>query len=148
MKHLKRFNEGVITSGDLYDMIKSYLANIIDSDFRFNLFENINSGIYTFNFYKKHGSQDDFIEWDDIKDDIIPFLDIMSRDFTIIDFLDERHSQHLDIYSDVNTIGFSYKYKMIYKTKYMDIKDVIADSFEFDPSYKIDGIVLEFRKKI
>ena len=84
MKHLKRFNESNSYEEELKDFCEGYLAYLLD-DGDYELFTYTYAEHTQYQFFKILFCEKDrsYIEWDNIKDNFIPFLSMLDRSYNI-----------------------------------------------------------------
>lgn len=76
--YIRRFNENINITSDLQEFCNNSLAFLIDDGFIIKCF-------YTERFYTRvsiHKPQTTF-NWFDVRDDIIPFMDILSKKYIV-----------------------------------------------------------------
>ena len=98
MKHLKKFNES-LNKEDLQDFCENYLAYLLDEGYSIEslmVSRDSRDGIMMMNdnliIFKKGDRPDDvplnspefLFSWDEIKDQFIPFIHMLSKRYTII----------------------------------------------------------------
>ncbi len=123
MKHLKRFNENKIEQEDLKEFMNQYLAFLLDSGFETFITiekDDYDNGLWCCNIGKRGADYDEvsnYFKWDDVKYDMIPFFEILSKKF--------------HVYGDVyfyNKTGLDY----------YPVKDVINDIELNERLYRIE----------
>ena len=105
MRYLKRFNESVDIESQLRDFSESYLAYLLDDDYRINIGcnEYASDKIFLINLCKVDDAVIDFT-WLDVKDSYIPFLHMLNREYDIIDDVIEFYDGYDDLEFDIETI--------------------------------------------
>ena len=159
MKHLRAYNEAVYGVDDVKEFCANYLANLLDdttyqlsvtwqmSGHRVSpsyfvcLTRNISYDGRTI-----EGAQD-IIQWNDVKDHVIPFLHILTREYQIepLRLIDQSKLtyQTKNVYIDDNprnrTIQFNRYLPDTYSSDlyYMDVRNVIKDEDVPDHFYQI-----------
>lgn len=110
MKYIKKFNENNISSYDIRVFIEELLVEMFDKEYKFYLTRNSDSiliDIYSLDHYE--------LSWLRIKDNFIPFLDILNEEYRIL-------KQSIDnINSDILIYGDFY-----------NIQDVLNDNIQDD----------------
>ena len=147
MKYLKKYNEALGGVNDVKDFCVGYLANLLDDDsYQFNVTSQMSgyrvSPSYYFSLYKVYNGAYDIIKWDNIKDQVIPFLHMLIREYSIepAALVEESvltYNKNLQtqkhVYIDDNprnrTIKFNRYLPEDYRSDfyYMDIRNVIKD---------------------
>lgn len=138
MKHLKKFNESKL-GDELEEFCKEYLAYLTDGKFECYVNSNsINTHItilerdYNAEFFPGRSKR---FYWNEIEDDFIPFLHILSQRYLIIDdsitLIDYIYNQYIN--SNNNNKGFS-------------IKDVLKG--EIPEGATCNGVTLQIDRKI
>lgn len=101
MKYLKRFNEGNITpelTTEMVDELRSFcrdhLAYLIDEDFKVQVVPLFNGTSCDISFFKEgklsnFNSYDLTVDWSSIKDQFIPFLYMLNKEYRIIESPDD-----------------------------------------------------------
>ena len=144
MRYLKKYNEALGGLEDVEEFCVGYLANLLyDDSYQFNVTEQMSgyrvSPSYYFSLYKVGNGAYDIIKWDNIKDQVIPFLHMLIREYSIEPaalveqsvYKNLQTQQH--VYIDDNprnrTIKFNRYLPEDYRSDfyYMDIRDVIKD---------------------
>lgn len=84
MKHIKRFNESI--KDDIEELCNNYLSYLIDMGFTIEIYR---SPIWITNMtiVKKNGSNIDRFNWIDIKDDFLPFLEILKNEYVLDNYM-------------------------------------------------------------
>jgi hypothetical protein len=87
MKHLRRYNEAVGGLKGVEEFCANYLANLLDdTSYGFNVRETMTgyspSPSYIFLLFCNY-SVSDIIEWNSVKDHVIPFLHMLIREYQI-----------------------------------------------------------------
>ena len=123
MRYLRKFNESI--TDDLQSFCNDNLAYIIDEGFRVKVdrYEDNQVKIEIHKFYFPNWTK---FTWDDVKDDVIPFLDILRDKYSF--FEDIKFVSEDQYY---NYFNLEYKYD-----------DVINDSFTLNQD--LDSILREF----
>jgi hypothetical protein len=144
MRYLKKYNEALGGLEDVEEFCVGYLANLLDDDsYQFNVTEQMSgyrvSPSYYFSLYKVGNGAYDIIKWDNIKDQVIPFLHMLIREYSIepAALVEQSVYKNLQtqkhVYIDDNprnrTIKFNRYLPEDYRSDfyYMDIRDVIKD---------------------
>jgi hypothetical protein len=147
MRYLKSYNESAGGVDDVKEFCSNYLANLLDdttyqlsvtwemSDYRVSpsYFVSLTRNI-SYDGRTIEGAQD-IIQWNDVKDQVIPFLHMLIREYSIEPRLEKivRHMQKKAVYIDDNprnrTIVFDRFLPDVYDADfyYMDIRNVIKD---------------------
>jgi hypothetical protein len=128
MRYLRKFNESI--TDDLQSFCNDNLAYLIDEGFRVKVdrTENNQVKIEIHKFYFPNWTK---FTWDDVKDDVIPFLDILRDKYSFfedIKFVSE--DQFVTSWGYYNYFNLEYKYD-----------DVIDDSFTLNQD--LDRILRE-----
>ena len=146
MKHLKRYNEAVGGLKGVEEFCANYLANLLDdTSYGFNVRETMTgyspSPSYIFLLFCNY-SVSDIIEWNSVKDHVIPFLHMLIREYQIeplsyyVAYGNEPHSQYK--YIDENPRNRTIRFKQDdYTYYYTSIKNVINDEDVPDEFYQI-----------
>jgi len=143
MRYLKKYNEAVGDGvNDVKEFCVGYLANLLDDDsYQFNVTWQMSghrvSPSYYFSLYKVYNDAHDIIQWNNIKDQVIPFLHMLIREYSIepMRLIDQSKLtyQTKNTYIDDNprnrTIQFNRYLPDTYSSDlyYMDIRNVIKD---------------------
>jgi hypothetical protein len=142
MRYLKKYNETLGGVNDVKDFCVGYLANLLDDDsYQFSVTSQMSgyraSPSYYFSLYKVGNGAYDIIKWDNIKDQVIPFLHMLIREYQIepARLIDQSKLfyQTKTVYIDDNprnrTIVFNRFLPDVYDSDfyYMDIRNVIKD---------------------
>ncbi len=139
MKYLKKYNESKEELEELINRCLSYLLD--DPKFKLKVTKVKGSESYLVTLTKPGDSFMDLISWVDVKDHIIPLLQVLSSDYDFIKFVkinDREYSYKGSQYDIEFTIkrGFSTSYYT------MSINDVIDDDSDIpDEFYKIKIVV-------
>lgn len=88
MIHLRRFNEAVYGVDEVKEFCGNNLAYLLDDDtYQFSVTSQMSgyrvSPSYYFSLYKVGNGAYDIINWNDIKDQVIPFLHMLIREYSI-----------------------------------------------------------------
>lgn len=154
MRYLKKYNESVKNSESVKNFCGNHLAYLLDDEsYQFNIQEHwvdrvspsYYFSLYKVNRYSRFGF--DIINWGDIKDHIIPFLHMLTREYQIEPALLIDQSkltyQTKNVYIDDNprnrTIQFNRFLPDVYDADfyYMDIRNVIKDKDVPEQFYQI-----------
>lgn len=147
MIHLRRFNEAVYGVDEVKEFCGNNLAYLLDDDtYQFSVTSQMSgyriSPSYYFSLYKVGNGAYDIINWNDIKDQVIPFLHMLIREYSIepASLVEESvltYNKNLQtqkhVYIDDNprnrTIKFNRYLPEDYRSDfyYMDIRNVIKD---------------------
>lgn len=147
MIHLRRFNEAVYGVDEVKEFCGNNLAYLLDDDtYQFSVTSQMSgyrvSPSYYFSLYKVGNGAYDIINWNDIKDQVIPFLHMLIREYSIepAPLVEESvltYNKNLQtqkhVYIDDNprnrTIKFNRYLPEDYRSDfyYMDIRNVIKD---------------------
>ena len=147
MKHLRRFNEAVYGVDEVKEFCGNNLAYLLDDDtYQFSVTSQMSgyrvSPSYYFSLYKVGNGAYDIINWNDIKDQVIPFLHMLIREYSIepAPLVEESvltYNKNLQtqkhVYIDDNprnrTIKFNRYLPDTYRSDfyYMDVRNVIKD---------------------
>jgi hypothetical protein len=149
MRYLKKYNEAVYGVESVEEFCANYLANLLDDDsYQFSVTSQMSGYRVSPSYFvcltrsisyegrTIEGAQD-IIQWNDVKDHIIPFLHMLIREYSIeparlID-QSELTYQTKNVYIDDNprnrTIKFNRYLPDTYSSDfyYMDIRNVIKD---------------------
>ena len=138
MRYLKRFNEGIFDKKDLLldvDMLaKDCLAYLIDAGFTpavyYHTPSNPDNGVdfYLFKGDNTSTFQRVNFKWEDIKDDFIPFLELVQERFII-------HNEYGKVI-DIKTSYHNYR---------LTIKDILDDNVGLIVDSEIKGIEFELK---
>jgi hypothetical protein len=103
MRYLKRFDEGSLTStlttemlGELRDFCRDYLAYLIDEGFTVQVvptFYGTECDVFIFKEVKEPFTGIVISQWSSIKDQIIPFLYMLNKHYTIVDADDDHYNR-------------------------------------------------------
>ena len=147
MKHLRRYNEAIGGVDEVKEFCGNNLAYLLDDDtYQFSVTLQMSgyrvSPSYYFSLYKVGNGAYDIINWNDIKDQVIPFLHMLIREYSIepAPLVEESvltYNKNLQtqkhVYIDDNprnrTIKFNRYLPEDYRSDfyYMDIRNVIKD---------------------
>ena len=147
MIHLRRFNEAVYGVDEVKEFCGNNLAYLLDDDtYQFSVTSQMSgyrvSPSYYFSLYKVGNGAYDIINWNDIKDQVIPFLHMLIREYSIepAPLVEESvltYNKNLQtqkhVYIDDNPSNRTIKCNMYlpedYRSDfyYMDIRNVIKD---------------------
>ena len=147
MIHLRRFNEAVYGVDEVKEFCGNNLAYLLDDDtYQFSVTSQMSgyriSPSYYFSLYKVGNGAYDIINWNDIKDQVIPFLHMLIREYSIepASLVEESvltYNKNLQtqkhVYIDDNprnrTIKFNRYLPGDYTSDfyYMDVRNVIKD---------------------
>jgi len=147
MIHLRRFNEAVYGVDEVKEFCGNNLAYLLDDDtYQFSVTSQMSgyriSPSYYFSLYKVGNGAYDIINWNDIKDQVIPFLHMLIREYSIepASLVEESvltYNKNLQtqkhVYIDDNprnrTIKFNRYLPCDYTSDfyYMDVRNVIKD---------------------
>lgn len=147
MIHLRRFNEAVYGVDEVKEFCGNNLAYLLDDDtYQFSVTSQMSgyrvSPSYYFSLYKVGNGAYDIINWNDIKDQVIPFLHMLIREYSIepAPLVEESvltYNKNLQpqkhVYIDDNprnrTIKFNRYLPDTYRSDfyYMDVRNVIKD---------------------
>lgn len=147
MRHLRRYNESVYAVDEVKEFCGNNLAYLLDDDtYQFSVTSQMSgyrvSPSYYFSLYKVGNGAYDIINWNDIKDQVIPFLHMLIREYSIepAPLVEESvltYNKNLQtqkhVYIDDNprnrTIKFNRYLPEDYRSDfyYMDIRNVIKD---------------------
>lgn len=174
MKYLKKFNEGSLTStlttemvADLRDFCRDHLAYLIDEGFTVRVtptFYGNECDIFIFKEVTERFTDIVTNDWSSIKDQIIPFLYMLNKHYTIIESEDDHYNRRFQRFftiqpnkvdSFINDTIDDFKLKQLkirvdFKDK--SIKEAISqqDLKDFCEQYLAylldDGYVLDFRE--
>lgn len=122
MRYLRKFNESI--NDDLQSFCNDNLAYLIDEGFRVKVdrTENNQVKIEIHKFYFPNWTK---FTWDDVKDDVIPFLDILRDKYSF--------------FEDIKFVSEDQYYNYFYLEYKYD--DVIDDTFTLNQD--LDGILRE-----
>ena len=152
MKHLRRYNEAVGDLKGVEEFCVNYLANLLDDDtYQFSVTLQMSgysvSPSYYFSLYKVGNGAYDIIQWNDVKDHVIPFLHMLTREYQIepMRLIDQSKLtyQTKNVYIDDNprnrTIQFNRYLPDTYSSDlyYMDVRNVIKDEDVPEQFYQI-----------
>jgi hypothetical protein len=111
MRYLKKFNEGSLTStlttemvGELRDFCRDHLAYLIDEDFTVQViptFYGTECDVFIFKEVKERFTDIVTTEWSSIKDQIIPFLYMLNKHYTIVDAEDDVYNRSVQRYVNI-----------------------------------------------
>ena len=142
MKHLRRYNEAVGGVDEVKEFCGNNLAYLLDDDtYQFSVTSQMSgysvSPSYYFSLYKVGNGAYDIINWNDIKDQVIPFLHMLTIEYSIepMRLIDQSKLtyQTKNVYIDDNprnrTIKFNRYLPDTYSSDlyYMDVSNVIKD---------------------
>jgi len=151
MRYLKKYNESIGGVNDVKEFCANYLANLLDDDsYQFSVTWQMSgyraSPSYYFSLYRVgNGAYKrfyDIIKWNNIKDQVIPFLHMLTREYSIepaalLEPSALTYNKNLQaqkhFYIDDNprnrTIRFNRYFPEDYSSDfyYMDIRNVIKD---------------------
>ena len=174
MRYLKKFNEGGLTStlttemvAELRDFCRDHLAYLIDEGFTVQViptFYGNECDIFIFKEVKERFTDIVTTEWSSIKDQIIPFLYMLNKHYTIVDVEDDHYNRSFqrfytiqpnEIDSFINDTIDNFKVKKLrikvdFKDKFITeaiSQEEIKDFCEMYLSYLLDdGYALAFRE--
>ena len=146
------YNESVRNSESVKDFCGNNLAYLLDDEtYQFNIQEQWtgyrSSPSYYFSLYKVGNGAYDIIQWNDVKDHVIPFLHMLTREYQIepMRLIDQSKLtyQTKNVYIDDNprnrTIQFNRYLPDTYSSDlyYMDVRNVIKDEDVPEQFYQI-----------
>ena len=147
MKHLRRYNEAVGGLKEVEEFCGNNLAYLLDDDtYQFSVTSQMSgyrvSPSYYFSLYKVGNGAYDIINWNDIKDQVIPFLHMLIREYSIesaplveqsVLTYNKNLQTQTHVYIDDNprnrTIKLNRYLPDTYRSDfyYMDVRNVIKD---------------------
>lgn len=138
MRYLRRFNESL--GNELKDLCDDYLAYLKDDNFKVNIIHKP-SGVEELCIFKS-GQGVNLFTWDDVKYDIIPFLDILSKNYWILDTLPSYITASFE---NLTGMIFAYKSKDYedFIHSFIKIDDILDKDFK---KVYIYTITITFRK--
>lgn len=88
MKYLKKYNESIDFEERLKSFSEAYLSYLLDNGFKIKIHRHIIKEVERCNFsiIKENDSNiftRSIFKWDDIKDDVIPFIKVLNDNFVI-----------------------------------------------------------------
>lgn len=85
MKHLKKFNESLIGKSDIESICNDYLAYLLD-DYEIEVLEygTANDRRIQIDFYRSVNGFYEKFNWYDVKDTLIPFIQILNDDYKLL----------------------------------------------------------------
>ena len=133
MKHLRRYNEAVYGVKGVEEFCANYLANLLDNDdYGFNIRSTMAtykvSPSYIFLLFCNYNFID-IIEWNSVKDHVIPFLHMLIREYQIepLSYY-EPHGDTTYRYIDKNPRNRTIRFKTGSESYYYtSIENVIND---------------------
>lgn len=142
MRYLRKFNESI--TDDLQSFCNDNLAYLIDEGFRVKVdrTENNQVKIEIHKFYFPNWTK---FTWDDVKDDVIPFLDILRDKYSF--FEDIKFVSEDQYY---NYFNLEYKYDDVIDDSFTLNKDLdsilreVGSTSDFDKIVKIE-IIKKFK---
>ena len=144
MKYLKLFNENTDNfKEELQDFCDMNLAYLLDEGFTLQ-YARYNKSLYSVTLIKNPGERHKFT-WDEVKDRYIPFLQLLSKRYELIDFSNPYRSNDHTLKSKV--IRFEVeppKGTYITSHTYCDVDQVIKD----EPIEKILNGILSITIKV
>jgi len=173
MRYLKRFNEGSLTStlttemlGELRDFCRDHLAYLVDDGFKVQVtptFYGTECDIFIFKEVKERFTDIVTNDWSSIKDQIIPFLYMLKKHYTIVDVENDYYEnptyqrfhtiQPSEIDSFINDTVDDFKVrKLRIRVNFKAITEAISqeDLKDFCEQYLAylldDGYALDFRE--
>ena len=157
MKHLRRYNEAVYGVDDVKEFCSNYLANLLDdTTYQLSVTSQMSGHRVSPSYFVcltrnisydgRPGAQD-IIQWNDVKDHIIPFLHMLTIEYSIepARLIDQSKLtyQTKNVYIDDNprnrTIQFNRYLPDTYSSDlyYMDVRNVIKDEDVPEQFYQI-----------
>jgi hypothetical protein len=131
MKFLKSFNED--NKSILYDICKNHIAYIVDNiiDFKFSIHQAkvpdnlyikskymLDDEIYQVCFFRSNPNHNRF-SWNDVKTDFIPIVEILNRNYSVVDIIIFTNSGRSIKKINPEPIGIDH---------HLDIDDIIDDN--------------------
>ena len=140
MRYLRKFNESI--TDDLQSFCNDNLAYIIDEGFRVKVdrYEDNQVKIEIHKFYFPNWTK---FTWDDVKDDVIPFLDILRDKYSF--FEDIKFVSEDQYY---NYFNLEYKYDDVINDSFTLNQDLDSILREVGSTSDFDKIVKGLEKKI
>ncbi len=95
MKYIKSFNESLNDDeyyqvrDDIRNFAEERLVSLLDEGFQLKIYDAVSKNVavgFTIWLYKGDFMSDELFKWEDIKDDYIPFLQIISRQYKLLEF--------------------------------------------------------------
>jgi hypothetical protein len=129
MKYLKKFNENKVDKEDLKKFIDQYLAFLIDMGFEYNITierDDYDNELWCFNIGKAGDDYDEvsnYFKWDDVKYDMIPFFEILSKKFQVYGDVYFYYKTGLNYYDINNVINGIELNKSLYRIEFYIKKD-------------------------
>ena len=139
MRYIKKFNESNIdTLDELKDFCESNLAFLLDEEYStiYNYTENGMNPIYSVQIVSRNINN--ALYWNDMKDYIIPFLERLSKNYTLHSLVNDSHQ----IYIGIKYIEQSISVPQIILREY-SYNNIINDKVNIDD--KIHSIIIKVK---
>jgi hypothetical protein len=148
MKHLKKFNESV-NKEELQDFCDTYLAYLLDDGFEVSVEHRYNNDkkykIYDYHFItiKKLGKISNNFKWEEIKDQFIPFISVLSKEYKLgpITFNGIKYYTYRDPFTQLGMDDRKYGKEPVSKLYYT--KNIINDYINFKFPIEFITIVVQ-----
>jgi hypothetical protein len=148
MKHLRRFNESVNKEEELQDFCETYLAYLLDDGFEVSIqhmYSNqmTNKHDYHFVTIKKSGKVSNNFKWEEIKDQFIPFISVLSKQYKLgaITFYGTKYYTYRDPFTQLGMDDRKYGKEPVSKLYYT--KNIITDYINFKFPMEFITIVVQ-----
>ena len=147
MKYLKSFNENTIAKLDAIEFCKNSLIYLIDEGFEITeLSERMygstdvtNDDINRIWLFKKVNGKKSYFRWDDIKDDYIPFLQLLAEKYTILKY-DDLKRENPTIKFRIKNTDYNLSNGLSNKSKNYSLVSVLNDDIFETQGYWKDQI--------
>jgi len=139
MRYIKKFNESNIdTLDELKDFCESNLAFLLDEEYStiYNYTENGMNPIYSVQIVSRNINN--ALYWNDMKDYIIPFLERLSKNYTLHSLVNDSHQ----IYIGIKYIEQSISVPQIILREY-SYNNIINDKVNIDD--KIHSMIIKVK---
>lgn len=145
MKYLKKYNESIRSVQTVTDFCVNHLAYLLDDDsYRIEVTQEFGSvwhgttPSYIFSLHRIYNGAYDIINWEEVKDNLIPFLHMLIREYNIEEVDKQGYDRsglgNLSIYGNYDeisprdrTIYFSEYKSYSSRQHYMNVDEVIKD---------------------
>jgi hypothetical protein len=145
-ENLENFSSGV---SEIETFIKNNLAYILDEGFTFKVnFKRYGDRMnYIVKIYKIEEKGNNrrqlFFRWENIKDDFIPFLELLNENYTLDSYSPEDNSLVID---SGDTLVFTPSREWIGKKRWYNIEELINDSIDDNDKFQFISFVITGEK--
>lgn len=146
MKHLRKFNES-IDKEELQDFCETYLAYLLDDGFDVGIEHMYSNKEYKHDYHfvtiKKPGKVSNNFKWEEIKDQFIPFISVLSKQYKLgaITFYGTKYYTYRDPFTQLGMDDRKYAKEPVSKLYYT--KNIITDYINFKFPMEFITIVVQ-----